>query len=100
MRRRVPPEIFSPIHDRRTSACSRTTYLGSLANSVIITVSTTVATLVFGVPAGYAFARGQFSAGDSSAGWLLFSRMVPPVIFIIPLFLFFHQLDLIDSFPG
>ena len=33
---------------------------GSLVGSVIITVGTTVATLVIGVPAGYAFARGRF----------------------------------------
>ena len=67
---------------------------------MIITVGTTVATLVIGVPAGYAFARGRFVGRWFLGGWLLFSRMMPPVIFIIPLFLFFHQLRLINTYLG
>jgi multiple sugar transport system permease protein len=96
----VPPEIFSPTTLANFEAVFKGPYLKSLLNSVIITVLTTVATLVFGVPAGYAFARGRFLGRRFLGGWLLFSRMVPPVIFIIPLFLFFHQLRLINSFPG
>jgi multiple sugar transport system permease protein len=96
----VPPEIFSPTTIANFQAVFKGPYLGSLANSVIITVLTTAATLIFGVPAGYAFARGRFIGRRFLAGWLLFSRMVPPVIFIIPLFLFFHQLHLINSFLG
>jgi multiple sugar transport system permease protein len=96
----VPPEIFSPTTLANFEAVFRGPYLQSLLNSVIITVLTTVATLFFGVPAGYAFARGRFLGRRFLGGWLLFSRMVPPVIFIIPLFLFFHQLHLINSFLG
>jgi multiple sugar transport system permease protein len=75
-------------------------FAGSLVASVIITVMTTIATLLLGVPAGYAFARGRFVGKRFFAGWMLLSRMVPPVIFIIPLFLFFHQLKLVDSYLG
>ena len=96
----VPPEIFSPTTLANFQAVFKGPYLQSLWNSVIITVLTTLATLVFGVPAGYAFARGRFLGRRFLGGWLLFSRMVPPVIFIIPLFLFFHQLGLINSFLG
>lgn len=96
----VPPEIFSPFTLANFQAVFKGPYLQSLLNSVIITVLTTVATLAFGVPAGYAFARGRFLGRRFLGGWLLFSRMVPPVIFIIPLFLFFHQLSLINSFFG
>ncbi len=52
------------------------------------------------MPAGYAFARGRFRGRRFFTGWLLLSRMVPPVIFIIPLFLFFHRLRLIDTYQG
>jgi multiple sugar transport system permease protein len=75
-------------------------YFGTLINSLVITLLTTTVTLVLGLPAGYAFARGKFRGRTTLGGWLLFSRMVPPVIFIIPLFLFFHYLSLIDSFAG
>jgi multiple sugar transport system permease protein len=96
----VPPEIFAPTTLNNFVQLFNGKYVGSLINSVIIAVSTTVATLVLGVPAGYAFARGRFTGREFLGGWLLFSRMVPPVIFIIPLFLFFHNLGLIDSFTG
>lgn len=96
----VPPMIFSPLTLKNFSALVEGPFAGSLWASLIITVLTTVFTLLLGVPAGYAFARGHFAGRRFFAGWLLFSRMVPPVIFIIPLFLFFHQLHLIDSYIG
>lgn len=96
----VPPMIISPTTTANFAYVFNGPFFGSLVNSVIITVLTTASTLVFGVPAGYAFARGRFAGRRLLGGWLLFSRMVPPVIFIIPLFLFFHLLHLIDSFLG
>ena len=96
----VPPKIVSPISFRGWEELLSGPFPESLVSSVIITVGTTVATLVIGVPAGYAFARGRFSGRWLLGGWLLFSRMMPPVIFIIPLFLFFHQLRLINTYLG
>lgn len=96
----VPPMIFSPTTTKNFVEIFSGPFGESLVNSVIITVMTTVSTLAFGVPAGYAFARGRFRGRRFLGGWLLLSRMFPPVLFIIPLFLFFHQLNLIDSFLG
>jgi multiple sugar transport system permease protein len=96
----VPPKLFSPFTSMNYRALNGDGFIKSLVNSTIITVTTTVATLVIGVPAGYAFARGKFVGRRFLGGFLLFSRMVPPVIFIIPLFLFFHHLNLIGSFRG
>jgi multiple sugar transport system permease protein len=96
----VPPQILSPTTLKNFAGLLDSQYLTSLGNSVIVTLLTAACTLVLGVPAGYAFARGRFPGRNFLAGWLLFSRMVPPVIFIIPLFLFFHQLGLINSFAG
>jgi len=96
----VPPRIFSPTTFNNFAKLVDDKYFNSLLNSVIIAALTTASTLALGVPAGYAFARGRFPGREFLGGWLLFSRMVPPVIFIIPLFLFFHDLGLIDSFGG
>jgi multiple sugar transport system permease protein len=96
----VPPMILSPITTKNFEALVEGPFAGSLVASVIITVLTTAATMLLGVPAGYAFARGRFRGRRFFTGWLLLSRMVPPVIFIIPLFLFFHQLRLVDTFQG
>jgi multiple sugar transport system permease protein len=96
----VPPRLFSPTTFNNFARLVDDKYFNSLLNSVVIAALTTASTLLLGVPAGYAFARGRFPGRGFLGSWLLFSRMVPPVIFIIPLFLFFHQLGLIDSFGG
>lgn len=96
----VPPMIISPTTLDNFANLVSSPFASSLGASAVITVLTTVATMILGVPAGYAFARGRFPGRRFFAGWLLFSRMVPPVIFIIPLFLFFHILGLVDTWAG
>jgi multiple sugar transport system permease protein len=96
----VPPQLFSPLYSGNISDLNENGFVQSLKSSVILTVTTTVATLALGVPAGYAFARGKFKGRRSLGAFLLFSRMVPPVIFIIPLFLFFHNLNLVGTYTG
>jgi multiple sugar transport system permease protein len=96
----VPPKFFSPTTLNNFQRLYAGPFLASIGASTIITVATTGATLLLGVPAGYAFARGRFAGRRLLTGWLLLSRMVPPVIMIIPLFLFFHRLHLINSYLG
>ena len=96
----VPPQLFSPLYSGNISDLNQNGFVQSLKSSVILTTTTTVATLALGVPAGYAFARGKFKGRRSLGAFLLFSRMVPPVIFIIPLFLFFHNLNLVGTYTG
>ena len=96
----VPPQIFSPFYGGNISDLNQNGFVQSLKSSVILTATTTIATLGLGVPAGYAFARGKFRGRRSLGAFLLFSRMVPPVIFIIPLFLFFHNLNLVGTYTG
>jgi multiple sugar transport system permease protein len=95
-----PPVFFSPLTLDNFRALFQDDYAHSLLNSAIITALATGSTLLFGIPAGYAFARGKFRGRGFFGAFLLFSRMVPPVIYIIPLFLFFHLLNLIGSFTG
>jgi multiple sugar transport system permease protein len=96
----VPPQLFSPLYSGNISDLNENGFVQSLKSSVILTATTTIATLALGVPAGYAFARGKFRGRRSLGAFLLFSRMVPPVIFIIPLFLFFHNLNLVGTYTG
>ena len=96
----VPPQLFSPLYSGNISDLNENGFVQSLKSSVILTATTTIATLALGVPAGYAFARGKFKGRRSLGAFLLFSRMVPPVIFIIPLFLFFHNLNLVGPYTG
>jgi multiple sugar transport system permease protein len=96
----VPPKFFSPVTLANFTTLQGDGFFKSLINSAIITVLTTVFTLGLGVPAGYAFARGRFAGRRFLAAFLLFSRMIPPVIYIIPLFLYYYKLHLVGTFSG
>lgn len=96
----APPVFVSPLTLQNFRELFTDGYSTSLVNSLIITSVGTTVTLVFGVPAGYALSRGRFRGRATLGSFLLFSRMVPPVIFIIPLFLFFHILGLVGTFTG
>ena len=73
----VPPEIFSPFTTKNLNALVDGPFAGSLVASVIITVMTTVATMVLGVPAGYAVARTRWKLLNSSSFFFLILLMVP-----------------------
>jgi multiple sugar transport system permease protein len=70
-----------------------------LKNSFIIAFMNMVIVVVLSVPAAYAFARYRIG-GDKTTFSLLIARMLPPVVLIIPLFLAYRSLKLIDTHFG
>ncbi|MEO3429307.1 carbohydrate ABC transporter permease [Pelagibius sp. CAU 1746] len=70
----------------------------NVLNSLIVSVSTVVIALLVGCPAAYSFSR--FKAGGASRFAILAAEMMPPAILILPLFLVFYRLGLIDSLAG
>jgi multiple sugar transport system permease protein len=68
-------------------------------NSLIVSVGTTVLTLALSIPTAYAIARHRVG-GDKFSFWILSQRMLPPVAAVIPLFLLYVRLRLVDTFPG
>ncbi len=71
----------------------------SFANSAIVSVSSTLISMVVGVPAAYALARMR-SRSDALSLWVLASRLAPPTAFAIPFFLAYRSLHLLDTRIG
>ena len=69
----------------------------ALWNSFIIASVSTICSLAVGVPAAYAFSRFRIPGGENLAFYFLTSRMAPPISVILPLFLIFKTLHLIDT---
>ncbi len=72
----------------------------SFMNSVLASTSSTVLSLLFGVPAAYSLSRARFRARRQIALWVLASRMAPPIAFTIPFFLAYRYLGLLDTVAG
>lgn len=71
-----------------------------LRNSLIIAGGSTIASVILGVFAAYAFSRFNMPGKDDLLFFILSTRMLPAVVVTIPLFLMFRQLGLHDSHLG
>lgn len=76
------------------------TFLVWAKNSAIITSSSVALSVALTLPAGYAFSRKRFRGQQASMFSFLLPSMFPGVITIIPQFLLFSTLGLVDTYFG
>ena len=97
----VPPVWFDfhPTGTHYFAAFVERPFLVFALNSLIIAVGTTIFSIVFGTMAGYALARFTYwrNVKFHLSFWILSTRMMPPIVTIIPLFIFFGVLDLLNT---
>jgi multiple sugar transport system permease protein len=75
-------------------------FLQYLGNSVLLALMSTALVVLIGTPAAYAFARFELRGRDDLFLFILGTRMAPPICLVIPFYLIFTRLDLLDSFLG
>jgi multiple sugar transport system permease protein len=75
-------------------------YVQRLVNSVIIATLSTVAAVVLGLLAAYAFSRFRVRASADWQFFILSTRMLPAVVVTIPIFLMYTRLGLNDTHVG
>ena len=74
-----------------------TSGLKYLLNSTVIASLNTVLVLLISIPAAYGIARFRIGYENLSF-WILSQRMLPPIAVVIPYFLLFKKLGLIDTY--
>ncbi len=96
----IPPQwaFFTPTLKNYSDALVNSKSLTFIKNSLIITASTTVLSLVLGVPAGYAIARTRWRWLNASSFFFLILLMVPPVATLIPFYLLMRNLHLLGTY--
>lgn len=72
----------------------------ALWNSILVAVASTAFGLLLTVPAGYAFAKLRFRGRERLLQWLIACLVVPGQIAMLPLFLIFKELGLVNSYAG
>ena len=75
-------------------------YVTRLKNSLIIAGASTIASVVLGLLAAYAFSRFNIAGKNDLLFFILSTRMLPAVVVTIPLFLMYRQLRLHDTHLG
>ena len=73
---------------------------GSFLNSFVVAGASTVLATVLGVPAAWAYSRFTLKAKKDQLFFILSTRFMPPVVVVIPIFLMYRELGLIDSKLG
>jgi multiple sugar transport system permease protein len=94
---KMPPVwFFEPTLDNfRLVLTSR--FPGYFMNSLIISVGSLIVSLLIGVPTAYGLARLKTKKKRDIMFFILSTRMAPPAVFIIPFYILWSRLDLIDT---
>jgi len=95
-----PLFIFQPTFENYYNLFVEENFGDYLLNSIIVAISSSVICLLFGVPMAYASARVKTKNTQRILAWVLISRMAPAMTYVIPYFVVFSQLRLIDTHFG
>jgi multiple sugar transport system permease protein len=90
----------SPTLDNYVQAFTEQALGRAALNSLIVSLSAAVLTVVVAVPAAYVLARFRTRLGTVALGWVLLSQLFPFVLLVIPLFLILRQVGLTNSRTG
>jgi len=97
----IPPKIvFTPVIDNFVRVLQRRGFLQALSDSLLVAAGSSALGLALGTPCGYALARVRFRGSESVGFLLLITRMVSPIVIIIPLNRLFAVMGLMDSHLG
>ena len=71
-----------------------------VVSSLVIAFCTAVLTLVISLPAAHALARYPFRVTALMVGGLLVAQILPSIVIANSLFILYHKLHLLNSYPG
>ncbi len=95
---KLPPDlVFTPTLDNYINVLSTQNFVQYLWNSFVIGAGSTLLGLVLGLPAAYAIARYK---QNGIAIAILLARIVPGITFLLPLFILFRQLQMVDTYAS
>jgi len=89
-----------PTFDNFITAFSEQAIFRSAGNSLFISVSAALLTVLLAVPAAYFLARYQGKSSKLILGWAILAQMVPFILIIIPLYLLVIRLGFYNNLLG
>ena len=92
--------IFAIVVLALTFAHAGSKYFHQLLNSIIIGVSSTILAVGLGTISAYAFSRFRIAGKEDLLFFILSTRMLPPIVVVIPIYLMYSAIGLRDTHFG
>ena len=97
----VPPELFfTPTLENYQELFVTGGFDRFFYNSFVVCLLSIVLALLVGIPSAYIFARCEFRFKKAFFYVLLITRMSPGAVFVIPYFIAYKELGLLDTYLG
>ncbi|TBL70390.1 carbohydrate ABC transporter permease [Paenibacillus thalictri] len=89
--------IFTPTGKNYTSVFQQYDFMRFIVNSFIVALGSTIGSLILGLPASYAIARYHMNKMGLT---ILVARIIPGITFLIPWFIIFSSVGLVDTYTA
>jgi multiple sugar transport system permease protein len=89
-------ESFVPTLEHYKDVMRKQNYITYTLNSMLVACFATVVSVSVGILAAYSVTRFK-TGGKVYSNWIVFTRMAPPAILIIPFYLMFKSIGLINT---
>ena len=97
----TPPSLFfEPTLAGYHEVMARADYLKFALNSIVISFGSTLLALIVAIPAAYSMAFLPTKRTRGTLLWMLSTKMLPPVGVLMPVYLLFRDMGLLDSQLG
>ena len=96
----TPVLVFRPTLENYRDVLLRRGFVDYIGNSILIGLLATLLTLALAVTVAYPLARYNLRGEKQIASWILSLRIVPPIVAVVPLYIIFSRLNLVDKYPA
>jgi sorbitol/mannitol transport system permease protein len=95
-----PDIIFMPTLESFGDVFARSNYFAYALNSIYISFGSTILCFILAVPAAYKMCFFPTQKTQSTLLWMLSTKMMPAVGVLLPIYMVFRTLGLLDSISG
>jgi multiple sugar transport system permease protein len=96
----MPPKVFFSPTLANYRAVFDSEFPQYFLHSVIVSIGTVTLSLIIGVPAAYSLSRSKMKRKKDIDFFLLSTRMAPPIAFVVPFYILWSKLHLVDTYVG
>lgn len=97
----MPPSwIFIPTFKNYINIFTKGAFHSYFLNSLVVSLGSTLLSLCIGILAAYSLSRFKFKGKRDLAFYILSTRFAPPVLVLLPFYVMFLKLKLVNTYQG